>query len=302
MWHPPQVDKRAIKRALKSRLRRVPEVGRRSVPRSTYLGEGQLLVGTRWRTHMVVPSDDLSITAELALHGEYDPWLAAFLRRHLPEGGTFIDVGAHYGTFSLLAASLVGRGGSVISYEPNPAALRFLRTNIAMNHAPQITVVPTAAWHEPTTLPLVVPARFSGSSHIADHGDEPFHVTSTETVMIDAEPLDERCADRPVDVMKIDVEGFEAAVLRGASRTLKRCRMVVFEALPDLAGDRWGELIGLLSRLMSEHDGELSVPRGQRGHRRPISLGEFGQGAGWTQAVLRLGGHPAATASSLRSP
>ena len=76
-------------------------------------------------------------------------------------GACFYDVGAHIGFYSLLAARLVGQGGHVVAFEPDPANAAVLRENITRNNLGQIEVVPVALWSHCG----VVAFRRSASEH-----------------------------------------------------------------------------------------------------------------------------------------
>ncbi len=84
------------------------------------------------------PTD--SVLRKILLTGAWEPGTWKAIDSHLPEGGTFIDVGAHVGYHSLKAAKKVGPGGRVIAIEPNPEAIRQLRENIEASDAGQIVV------------------------------------------------------------------------------------------------------------------------------------------------------------------
>jgi FkbM family methyltransferase len=62
----------------------------------------------------------------------------------LPDGGVFLDVGAHIGYFSLQSAVRVGSGGLVVAFEPNPRTVKLLRDNIAASHAANVVIQPIA--------------------------------------------------------------------------------------------------------------------------------------------------------------
>ena len=121
-------------------------------------------------------------------------------------GDTFWDVGAHKGFITLAASDMVGPGGEVIAVEPSATNLRFLRRHLAWNRAGNVSVLPVAVGDTPGE------AAFGGTgSSIAfslGQGPERVEVTTVERL------ASARGLRRP-NVLKIDVEGAEAAVLRG---------------------------------------------------------------------------------------
>jgi hypothetical protein len=86
--------------------------------------------------------------------GHYEPQETCLLRTLLGQGGTFMDVGANWGYFSLLAAEQVGASGRVVSVEADPRMFSILKRNVEMNALPQVTLVPAAAAAGAGTLKL----------------------------------------------------------------------------------------------------------------------------------------------------
>ena len=70
--------------------------------------------------------------------GTYEPQETAIVKRALPRGGTFVDVGANWGYFTLLAAGLVGPQGHVLAIEADPRMFDILSRSLALNDVPQL--------------------------------------------------------------------------------------------------------------------------------------------------------------------
>jgi tRNA G37 N-methylase Trm5 len=95
-----------------------------------------------------------SIAREVCFTGRYEPQETALVRALLGPGMSFVDVGANWGYFTLLAAHQVGRSGRVISLEPDPRLFPVLADNIAVNHLSQVTALQVAAGSESGSLTL----------------------------------------------------------------------------------------------------------------------------------------------------
>jgi len=161
----------------------------------------------------------------------YEPELA-YLETILSPGSLFIDVGANFGVYTLLASKLVGETGKVIAFEPTAQSFAILRQNIELNHfsnvrAFQVALAQTRrkAWLNYGWDPV---GNWLGDSPCGNEGEE------VQTEALD-QLLEENGIDR-VHAIKIDVEGAEELVLRGAIRCLTtQCPIVIFEFNPGCA-------------------------------------------------------------------
>lgn len=169
--------------------------------------------------------------------GEWQPEIWEALLPNLREGSVFLDVGAHIGYFSMKAARKVGRTGRVLSFEPNPETLKLLNDNVARNHAENITVEPVACTEREQTLTLyAAPVANTGASSLARSNAEIAPGESAHGYQVRGRPIDDVVRElnlQRVDAIKVDVEGAEVSVLRGAANTLKRFHpKLIIEVVP----------------------------------------------------------------------
>lgn len=150
--------------------------------------------------------------------------------KQLGKGGTFYDIGANIGFFSLLAAKVVGESGRVIAFEPVPANADAVRRNADLNGFDSILVVDVAVSSGTGEAELVL-ARHPGGASLKSAAVPP---DATETITIKTATLDSLVLRKdfpPPDVVKIDVEGAELRVLEGMVRVAKEHRpKIVCEA------------------------------------------------------------------------
>jgi len=207
------------------------------LPRPTGTGTAHLPDGRELRCDL---SDRTQRTMFLGL---YEPADTALVRRLLAPGDTVIDVGAHIGWFTTIAAQQVGDHGRVTAFEPYATNAAALRDNLARNNCRNVTVIESALGSEPGHLTLARARGDSGGVTALDWArDAPL-----EAPMATLDDLAGGLDD--VALMKIDVEGWEAHVLRGALATLARTRRVLIERnVPCLtkAGSSPAELTALL--------------------------------------------------------
>jgi FkbM family methyltransferase len=177
----------------------------------------------------------------------YEPETAPLFYALAETARTTLDVGAHVGFYSLLAA-LANPRGRVFAFEPSRNAHERLRRHVRINRLDNIICVDlavsdrdgTARFLEP---PVHIPCSAGLSEEQMSWHDE-LREWEVRTVALDSF-LEERQVS-PVELVKLDIEGTEPAALRGMAKTLRRDRpSVICEVLP---GDRRGESLETLLR------------------------------------------------------
>lgn len=145
----------------------------------------------------------------------------------LRPGDVFLDVGCHYGVYSVLASKLVGPTGRVVAVEPHPGTLEVLRENVALNGCDNVEVLSLALSDSPGSLAL---SYNENGSHRQRQSDPASTVHSVQAMGGD-EALGNSATP---SVIKIDVEGHEFAVLLGLKGTLSSaaCRVLCLEIHP----------------------------------------------------------------------
>lgn len=172
--------------------------------------------------------------------GQWQPEIWGSIAPSLSEGAVFLDVGAHIGYFSIKAARRVGNSGRVVAFDPNPEILKLLRDNVAANHSSNVIVEPVACTDREQTLTFyAVPSGNTGASSLARDNAEPWS-QAPQPYQVRGRPIDDVIRElklERVDVIKVDVEGAEVSVLKGALETLKRFhpKVIVEVSPPQLA-------------------------------------------------------------------
>lgn len=173
--------------------------------------------GLRW---LLDPAD--YVQADVFWFGTKDPWELWHLSQHLPVGGVFLDVGSNFGFYSIALASKLGGRCGVFAFEPNPPTFNRLCRNVELNGLQSVVQARCVAMsdRDGSAVLFQVPHN-SGASRVDDSGVGIATQMQTLDQFCRAEELDR------VDAVKIDVEGFEARVLKGATEMLKQFRPVV---------------------------------------------------------------------------
>jgi FkbM family methyltransferase len=163
-----------------------------------------------------------------------------FLWNHLEPGMVFLDIGAHHGIYSIVAAKRLGRNGTIVAFEPSLPEYRRLRLHIRMNQIRAVRAESTAIGATTSTRKFfrVVGGDSTRGGLQPPASHDRVAETSVESVRLDdfvsRFPLDR------IDMVKLDVEGGELEVLQGASNVLTKLRPTFICEVLDAATQAWG--------------------------------------------------------------
>jgi FkbM family methyltransferase len=185
----------------------------------------------------------------LTYGGMHEPALTAALAAALRPGDVFLDIGANFGYYTLLAGQLVGPAGRVICFEPNPRVAANLRASLALNDCGHVRLVQAAVGRASGAQTMFVPER--GQSGLGTLSAETARDLggSMREVTVELTSLDDFAAGTDlaaVRAVKVDAEGFELEIVAGAGEMLRRYRPLLFiEVGPDTGSRLAASLRGL---------------------------------------------------------
>ncbi|MGE0362800.1 MAG: FkbM family methyltransferase [Vicinamibacterales bacterium] len=191
------------------------------------------------------PDADVFMANEIKPDGSYQRGHLEAALAHVTDWSCAIDGGAHVGTFS---KPLAARFARVIAVEPSPDTFEALSANVAAFALANVETKRVALGASPGSVRMVLDGRGAqmqntGARHVTAGGDIP-----VETV--DSWELPS------LGLLKLDVEGSEAAALRGALQTLKRCKPIVIFEEKGL-GRVYGDGPGAAARVLVQAGYEL---------------------------------------------
>jgi FkbM family methyltransferase len=181
-----------------------------------------------------------SISREIIADG-FENAERRFVQKLLRPGMTVLDIGAHHGLYTLLASRIVGARGRVIAFEPSSRERRKLWANLLLNGCTNVRVQSLALGEEEGEAELfLVDGVQTGCNSLRPPAvDEPTH-----KVRVRVAPLDDWLRERgiaQVDFVKLDVEGAELGVLKGAKSLLSRPpRPLMLVEVYDIRTEPWG--------------------------------------------------------------
>jgi FkbM family methyltransferase len=196
--------------------------------------------------------------------GTYERHVVSAMRTHVVAGATAYDIGAHVGYLTLVLSRIVGPSGTVFAFEPDPRNREVLARNLAMNGARNVELSPLAVSEVSGMISFATFPGYSTVGHLAN-AETP---SDAEVISVGATTIDEFIfqAGHPApSLVKIDVEGAEDKVLRGATETLARIRPTI---ICEVRGDVWEPVLSMMrSAQYSAHvlpGLEGAVVRGRR--------------------------------------
>jgi FkbM family methyltransferase len=185
-------------------------------------------------------------------HGGFEKTECSFVERFLRTGMTVLDIGAHHGFYTLLASQKVGPQGRVIAVEASPRERERLHLHSRINGCKNVRIESCALGEAEGTAELyLVHGTETGCNSLR----RPEVSQPTEVISVRVERLDRVLQERhieQVDFIKMDVEGAELSVLKGARELLhRRPRPVILAEVQDVRTKPWGyparEIIQYLS-------------------------------------------------------
>ena len=182
---------------------------------------GKVMVNTTFGFKINLdPVFDKNIENVIYERGVYELGTVSVLQDFLKQGDTFIDVGANIGWLSLVGAKKVGKSGNVFAFEPVPSTSDILKSNKEINGFTQILLNQFALGNSEETVIIYPEKENRGGASILNH-------QSNKGIEIEVKRLDNFQINSKVNVIKIDVEGFELDVLKGASETIKKDKPIL---------------------------------------------------------------------------
>jgi FkbM family methyltransferase len=148
------------------------------------------------------------------------------LKKLLRPGEVFIDIGANVGSHSIVLARYLGEPSIVHAFEPHPRTFAYLQANVELNQMSNIKIYNVALGEVEGTVEFSDFAIIDDQNRVLSGQDERKHTISVPLKRLDSFGF----YQEPIGTIKLDVEGYELFVLRGAERTLAAAQFLYFEA------------------------------------------------------------------------
>jgi FkbM family methyltransferase len=212
------------------------------IPNADKLGNYILKTINGYRL-LIDPKNDSGVERSLHETGTYEKGMLYFLDYHLKNGDVFIDVGANIGLLSIHAANSVGATGKVLAFEAHPETVKILEVNKDLNQKDNIQIYPLALGSEKGKELIFNDSESNRGGASMVRGQ------SKNGIEVNVERLDDMIDSSIVPkVIKIDVEGFEMNVLKGAFRTIQEAKPILLIEASDIV-EKNEEIISYINQI-----------------------------------------------------
>lgn len=190
-------------------------------------GEHEALTRLFTGQKIYVDTRDISIAPHLLLDGLWEQEFTGVIRRYFRPDSVFFDVGANFGYYGLLAGASITSAGSIHFFEPNPLLADLISKSVSVNGLlHRASIVQKAVGSQKGQITLNIPGTYFGSATVTNDTAviDVIGEDKLQTVKVDQTSLDDYAREKKlkrVDLMKIDVEGFEEHVYDGMSQIIK---------------------------------------------------------------------------------
>ena len=240
-WH--DLRQRGISYFVSSRLKK------HSFTRRLYYLGRQPVVRVRGKKSYVDIMDSV-VSERLLAEGVWEPYVTQVFEKYAGGKNLVLDIGAHIGYYSLVGSLKVGEGGRVIAFEPSEHNAGLLKKTLVENGITNVVVEQKAVGARTGEGKIYFDPENMGDNRTYDSGGEPRRVKRVQTVALDNYFSRYKGV---IDLMKIDIQGYELQALRGMMGLLskKRISVIISELWPEglaMAGGDWRDYIRLLRK------------------------------------------------------
>ena len=163
---------------------------------------------------MILDLNDIGISRELAIYGVHEKNSTGEVKKIITEGMRILEVGANIGYYALLETSLAGSDGHLYAMEPSPYNFDLLTNNLKLNGLKNYDLYKVAAGSQEGKAKFLLSGRSNLSTFIERED------LTGEEVDVDVIKLDNFLQGKKIDFIRMDVEGYELEILKGAEMSL----------------------------------------------------------------------------------
>ena len=168
---------------------------------------------------------------EIFFKNYYELPIIKLIKKYLPKGGVFVDVGANIGCHSLIASKIAKK---VIALEPVKIVAERLKSNCELNNLGNVSILQLAASDEEGIVSFYKTKDKSSDAGMGTLCQHARPEKDTEEIKVESKTLDNILREEKVDFIKIDADGYDGKVILGAIKTIEKYHpVIVFEYCKD---------------------------------------------------------------------
>jgi len=171
---------------------------------------------------MEILSNDEGISSELLIYGIHEPLTTHLIFDEVKSDMTVLDIGSNIGYYAVLESKLIGESGKIISIEPSPLNFKILEKNLKLQKIENFQTYNIAIGDKNEVIEFLV-SKKSNWSKIKELNENPGE--NDEVIKVPLKTLDSFCKENnimKIDLIRMDVEGYETNIISGAEETLKK--------------------------------------------------------------------------------
>jgi len=215
-----------------------------------------------------------TLTRAIIRRGYWERTQTRAFIHHLQPGALVIDAGANFGHYALVASKFVGSAGRVIAFEPNTETFQLLQSNITMLAYQNVIAVQAGLSDDNGEMNLSIDSSNPGGHSFTKDNVRRTERDETTSVYCLDQYLSGNQIAPPVKLIKIDVQGFEVKVIRGAIQTIQRDHPVVFcEVTPKATQNSGDDFVEIL-KFFKDADYTVQLINTAIGHLKDVSFEE----------------------------
>ncbi len=182
--------------------------------------KGELISKTIYDFDLLInPAIDNGVEHSLYYFGTYEKGTLNFIKQNLKEGDVFFDIGANIGLMSIFASYCVGKTGKIYAFEANPETVKLLQYNIDLNTIKNINVIDKAVGNDFGKIKIYNNWAVNRGGATLIKPNQKTDSFEIDLIKIDSIP---EYLSMQINMIKIDVEGFEMDVLKGLDKILQK--------------------------------------------------------------------------------
>lgn len=168
----------------------------------------------------LLPTKDTSMVPSI-MNGDYEEFELSLYEYLLKKNYVVLDIGANLGIYAVLGSAKVGPKGSIHSFEPVPENLKYLRHNKKLNQASNIKINPAGIGDKGGRVKIYLADKNVGTHSMGGS-------STKKHIWVDIETIDDyvKRNDLEVNLIKMDIEGYEGHAVRGATKTLRKATLL----------------------------------------------------------------------------